>query len=99
MAGTKNKVAGLWRHCDSSSVYYDPHEFGLGLIQAMAFWGENPESEATPLSRTVASQIKVVCQNDRVFPAMQKIWVAAPDSVWDEGKLAYECEIGMENLY
>lgn len=95
MAGTQNKVAGFMRQDDSGSVFYDPHGFGLGLIQAMAFWGENPDSEATPLLSTVATQIKVVRQPDRVMRTMQNIWVAAPHNVWDMGRLAFECERGI----
>ena len=93
MAGTQNKVAGVVRQYDSSATFYDPHGFGLELIQAMIFWGENPDSNATPLSPAVTSQIRVVRQNDRACTTMQKIWVAAPDDVWDMGELAYQCEV------
>jgi len=71
---------------------YDPHNFGLGLIVAMFYWGEQNFLEVPltpPLTLDDTKKIRIVHHKpDSSFG--HEITVSAPSQVWEKGRQALE---------
>ena len=100
----RKQSARFWRYdgnhpagCDHER--YDPNSFGLGLVSAMAYWGDEELPPPPPLTYEDIMEIHVVHHKGDDFG--HEVTVSAPAKVWERGQQALErfcAEYGLEGL-
>jgi hypothetical protein len=88
-----NKTARFWKytgnhHCGKDCERKDSHGFGLGLISAMAYWGDSEEDYQAPLTHEETKLIKVSHHKGDSFG--HEVTVSAPAEIWEKGEQALE---------
>lgn len=86
-----NKRAKFWSYTGNhpngqDCPRKDPHNFGLNLISAMAYWGDGGDYQA-PLTYADTLLIKVTHHKGDTFG--HEVTVSAPAEIWQRGKEAY----------
>ena len=88
MSAERNKTARYWRydgnhHAGRNHERHDPHNFGLSLIVAMSYWGEDGDNPPAPL--TWEDTQKIVVKHHKGDEFGHEVTVSAPDEVWLKG--------------